>query len=198
MRKFAILLIVAGFVFIAFGGYQLIKTEQAQSKSLEEAKNLLAHTKNNKDIADTISAEDFSPDHGETVGLLHIPRLEAELPIVEGTDEDELDKGVGHYAGTAYPFQNDQIVLSGHRDTVFRRMGELEIGDILTVEMEYGERAYEIVDTKIVDADDRTIIVPTAPDEVLTVTTCYPFSFIGSAPDRYIITALPVDEITDE
>ncbi|HLR73862.1 MAG TPA: class D sortase, partial [Virgibacillus sp.] len=46
----------------------------------------------------------------------------------------------------------------------------------------------------IVDADDRTIIVPTSPDEVLTVTTCYPFSFVGSAPDRYIITALPVDE----
>src|SRR5690625_4313792 len=195
MRKFAVLLMFAGFIFIAFGGYQLIKTEQAQSKSLEEAQTLIA---NKKDSPDPISAEDFSPDHGETVGLLHIPKLEADLPIVEGTDEDELDKGVGHYAGTAYPFQNDQIVLSGHRDTVFRRMGELEIGDILTVQMEYGERDYEIVDTKIVDADDRTIIVPTAPDEVLTVTTCYPFSFIGSAPDRYIITALPVDEASVE
>lgn len=198
MRKFAVLLMIAGFIFIAFGGYQLIKTEQAQSKSLEEARTLLTNKKNNTDAAEPVSAEDFLPDHGDTVGLLKIPRLEAELPIVEGTDEDELEKGVGHYAGTAYPFQNDQIVLSGHRDTVFRRMGELEIGDILTVEMEYGERSYEIVDTKIVDADDRTIIVPTAPDEVLTVTTCYPFSFIGSAPDRYIITALPVDEMEDE
>jgi len=198
MRKFAGLLIIAGFIFIAFGGYQLIKTEQAQSKSLEEAKTLLSTKKSNSDIADTVSAEDFLPDHGETVGLLHIPRLEAELPIIEGTDEDDLEKGVGHYAGTAYPFQNDQIVLSGHRDTVFRRMGELEIGDLLTVEVEYGERSYEIVDTKIVDADDRTIIVPTAPDEVLTVTTCYPFTFVGSAPDRYIITAHPVDEVKND
>ena len=196
MRNFATLLIIAGLIFIGFGGYQLIQTEQAQSKSLEEARTLLASKKNanKQNNDDPIPPEEFLPDHGETVGLLHIPRLEAELPIVEGTNEDDLEKGVGHYASTAYPFQNDQIVLSGHRDTVFRRMGELEIGDLLTVQVEYGERSYEIVDTKIVDADDRTIIVPTSPDEVLTVTTCYPFSFVGSAPDRYIITALPVDE----
>ena len=142
-------------------------------------------------------AKDFSPDTGETVGILHIPKLEADLPIVEGTHEDELAKGVGHYQGTAYPLQNDQIVLSGHRDTVFRRMGELEIGDILTIQLPYGEFSYEITDTKIVDADDRTIIVP-HEEEVLTLTTCYPFSFIGSAPDRYIITALPVSNDINE
>ena len=165
---------------------------------MEEARSLIANKKDknedNDGIVDTVSAKDFTPDNGKTVGLLSIPKLDEDLPIIEGTHEDELAQGVGHYAGTAYPFQNDQIVLSGHRDTVFRRMGELELGDILTVQMEYGERSYEIVETQIVDADDRTIIVPTAPDEVLTVTTCYPFSFIGSAPDRYIITALPIDE----
>uniref|UniRef100_UPI00301AD7D0 class D sortase n=1 Tax=Oceanobacillus massiliensis TaxID=1465765 RepID=UPI00301AD7D0 len=106
---------------------------------------------------------------------------------------DELAKGVGHYAGTAYPEQNDQIVLSGHRDTVFRRMGELLIGDILTIKLSYGEFSYKISETKVVDADDRTIIVP-HDKEVLTLTTCYPFSFIGSAPERYIITALPVSQ----
>lgn len=194
MRKFAVLLMIAGFIFIAFGGYQLIQTEQAQSKSLAEAESILI---NKKDTPDIKSAEDYTATTGNTVGMLTIPKLDADLPIVEGTHEDDLEKGVGHYSGTAFPFQNDQIVLSGHRDTVFRRMGELEIGDTLTVQMEYGERSYEIVDTKVVDADDRTIIVPTAPDEVLTVTTCYPFSFIGSAPDRYIITALPVDETSD-
>lgn len=191
MKKFSILLILAGILFLGIGGYQLIKTEQAQSKSLAEAQALLTNKKSTPDIT---SAADFEPSDGETVGLLSIPKLEAQLPIVEGTHEDDLEKGVGHYSGTAYPLQKDQIVLSGHRDTVFRRMGELEIGDILTVQMEYGDISYEIVDTKIVDADDRTIIVPTAPDEVLTVTTCYPFSFIGSAPDRYIITALPIDK----
>lgn len=198
MRKIAILFVIAGLAFIAFGGYQLIQTKQAQSKSLERVETLLT---NKQEFTDDFSpadfAQDYEPSNGEEIGKLTIPKLEQQIAIVEGTHEDELEHGVGHYAGTAYPLQDDQIVLSGHRDTVFRRMGELDLGDILTVELEYGEYSYEIVETQIVDADDRTIIVPTSPDEVLTVTTCYPFSYIGSAPDRYIITAIPVDTQDD-
>lgn len=138
---------------------------------------------------------EFKPGQGDLSGMLSIPRLEAELPIFEGTHEDELSQGVGHYNGTAYPLEEDQIVLSGHRDTVFRRMGELEIGDIMTLNLEYGDFDYEIIDMYIVDADDRTVIVP-HDEEVLTVTTCYPFSFVGSAPDRYIIDAKPVGQKT--
>src|SRR5690625_2641768 len=160
MKQLSIILILAGLVFLGYGGYQLFKTEAAQKDSLSEAKSFIKQ----EGSTDESDQEDFSPDTGDAAGILHIPKLDAELPIVEGTHEDELEKGVGHYAGTAYPGQNDQIVLSGHRDTVFRRMGELEIGDLLTVQVEYGERSYEIVDTKIVDADDRTIIVLASPD----------------------------------
>ncbi|MFD2629189.1 class D sortase [Oceanobacillus kapialis] len=197
MKKLSLLLIVAGLVLLGVGGYQWFHTAQAQKNSLAEAQAMLDEgAKESDETASEQPAEtteSFSPEMGNTAGILHIPRLDAELPIVEGTDEDELEKGVGHYRGTAYPGQNDQIVLSGHRDTVFRSMGELELGDHLTVKVPYGNFTYEIVDTKIVDADDRTVISPTAPEEVLTLTTCYPFSFVGSAPDRYIITALPVE-----
>lgn len=197
MKKFSILIILAGIGFIIYGGAQLLQTNQAQTKSLAEAKTILSEKKEkNKDQSDykhvKSHAEAFLPSKGENVGLLNIPKLETEIAIIEGTHEDELIQGVGHYNGTAYPRQDDQIVLSGHRDTVFRRMGELEIGDIMIVDLPYGEFSYEIVNFEIVSADDRTIIVPTAPDEVLTVTTCYPFSYVGHAPDRYIITALPV------
>ncbi|WP_099159860.1 class D sortase [Virgibacillus ndiopensis] len=196
MKKLSILLVMIGLIFISFGGYELVKTNEAQKNSLAEAEALLtnetsAHQKSSTTVVET--AKTYSPSTGDTVGILHIPRLDADLPIVEGTDEDDLAKGVGHYKGTAYPLQKDQIVLSGHRDTVFRRMGELVIGDILTVKLPYGDFSYEIVDTKVVDADDRTVIKSTAPKEVLTVTTCYPFSYIGNAPDRYIITALPIE-----
>ncbi|MBP2078887.1 class D sortase [Oceanobacillus polygoni] len=195
MKKISLFIIVIGFAFLAFGGFQWYQTKMAQKESMAEAQALLDEKEfSTNDLTEEQQpeiAKEFSPDIGETVGILHIPKLEADLPIVEGTHEDELAKGVGHYRGTAYPLQNDQIVLSGHRDTVFRRMGELEIGDILTIQLPYGEFSYEITNTKIVDAEDRTIIVP-HDEEVLTLTTCYPFSFIGSAPDRYIITALPV------
>lgn len=203
MKKLSILFVIAGVCFIGVGGYQWLQTEKAQNNTLAEAQALLDNKKEDITKGNSVPVNEkndtdksFTPSTGETAGILHIPKLASDLPIVEGTHEDDLEKGVGHYNGTAYPLGNDQIVLSGHRDTVFRHMGELKLGDILTVKVPYGDYSYEIVDTKIVDADDRTIIVPTAPDEVLTVTTCYPFSFIGNAPDRYIITAVPVLEKT--
>jgi sortase A len=197
MKKIAFLIILVGLIFIGIGIYEYIQTNHNQNKALAEAKSLLEESslkEQNEKETEATFPDDFEPATGETVGLLHIPKLDADLAIVEGTDPDELDVGVGHYKGTAYPLQNDQIVLSGHRETVFRRMGELELGDILTVQLPYGDFSYEIVDTFIVSADDRTVIAPTAPDEVLTLTTCYPFNFIGNAPDRYIITAHPVSK----
>lgn len=189
LKRLSLLVILIGFCLITYGGYEFIKIKYVQKNSLAEAHEVLEEER----AATNITRETpFEPKVGEVVGILEIPRINAELPIVEGTDEDELEKGVGHYKGTAYPLGNDQIVLSGHRDTVFRRMGELKIGDVLTVQLPYGSFSYQIESTKIVDADDLTVIKSTAPEEVLTVTTCYPFSYVGDAPDRYIITAKPV------
>jgi len=193
MRILAGLLIAGGLFFLTFGGYQIFETSQAQKKTLAEAEERLEIARKEKNKIDPVEeATKFDPGYGESIGKLLIPKLGAELPIVEGIDENDLAQGVGHYTGTAFPLQNDQIVLSGHRDTVFRGMGKLEIGDLFIVEMEYGKFTYEIVETFITDPDDRTVIVP-HDEEILTVTTCYPFNFIGSAPQRYIVNALPVD-----
>ena len=174
---------------ISLGGYEYVKTQFAQKDSLKEAEKVI---KKAQIEPASLKEDPFDPKLGEVVGILEIPRITAKLPIVEGTNEDELEKGVGHYQGTAYPLGNDQIVLSGHRDTVFRKMGELKIGDELIIQLPYGSFSYQIESTKIVQADDLTVIKPTAPNEVLTVTTCYPFSYVGDAPDRYIITAKPI------
>lgn len=189
---------LTGCLFLVIGGYQFIKSEIAQKASLTEAKALLKQDSSLPSAGKTTpkqAAESvhFSPKTGETLGILSIPKISAELPIVEGTDEDELEKGVGHYSGTALPGEQDQIVLSGHRDTVFRRMGELKIGDQLIVQLPYGEFVYQIEETDIVSADD-TSVIQSQPEEVLTVTTCYPFGYLGNAPDRYIITARPAAE----
>ena len=128
------------------------------------------------------------PRQGEEIGNLYIPKLEANLPIFHGTDEDELEKGVGHFAGSVLPGEDDNSVLSGHRDTVFRRLGEVGKGDLLIVRTSAGEFTYKVRKVRIVDADDRTVIVP-RPKATLTVTTCYPFNFIGDAPERYILVA---------
>jgi len=188
MNAFFMLLVVSiiliGVGMIGWSSKEYIETKTSEHKAKEEIEKILS-------AKEPIDKEDFKPNFGEAAGMLIIDKIDANLPIVEGTDEDDLKKGVGHYTGTSYPLDGDQVFLSGHRDTVFKRMGELEVGDILTVRMPYGDFDYEIVSTKIVDADDRTIIVP-HDEEILTVSTCYPFGYIGSAPDRYIIDAKPV------
>ncbi len=179
MKKIALLLMVVGFSVIGYGLWSIIGSNLKEKDSLQTAKAIVNEETSKEGL--------FQPEIGEVVGVLAIPKLEAELPIIEGADPDELEKGVGHYRGSFYPDENGQIVLSGHRDTVFRGVGELAIGDILEVQVPYGTYQYKITHTKIVDKDDTSIITLQDSEEELVVTTCYPFSFIGDAPERYIM-----------
>lgn len=127
-------------------------------------------------------------EEGDLIGKLAIPILDRELPILHGTGDTELARGVGHYIGSAFPGEQDQVVLSGHRQTVFRDLGKVQIGDQLVVETLAGTFTYEVFDQFIVDQNDRGVIVP-HDEAVLTLVTCYPFQYVGSAPERYILQA---------
>ncbi|GIN38838.1 class D sortase [Heyndrickxia oleronia] len=149
---------------------------------------------NNKDITTELKTENSrklyqkAPKKGDIIGNLVIPKINADLPIYEGAEDEELEKGVGHFAKSVLPGEKDNSVLSGHRDTVFRKLGEMKKDDKLIVKTSAGHFTYQIKKIKIVNADDRTIIVP-KPRATLTVTTCYPFNFIGDAPKRFILVA---------
>lgn len=145
----------------------------------------------NRDLEEVLYTE--TTEIGEKFGELYIPKLKATLPIYEGTNEEELEKGVGHYVGSVLPGENDNSVLSGHRDTVFRKLGDVGEGDWLVVRTAAGEFKYKVNKVRIVDEDDRTVIVP-KPRATLTVSTCYPFEYIGSAPQRYILVAYLVSK----
>jgi sortase A len=190
LNYITILLVLAGVLFIMIGSLQYTNTVISEKNSLKEAYQIIHNTEKQK-IGDTLIER---PAIGEVIGLLMFPSISKELPIIEGTDEDDLEKGVGHFKGSSYPNEKGQIVLSGHRDTVFRRLGELKLGDILIIELSYGTFFYKIESTKIVNAEDRSIITLQKKEEILTLTTCYPFSFVGNAPHRYIITAIPIEK----
>lgn len=128
------------------------------------------------------------PEDGEKIGTLSIPKLKQTLPIFHGESEQILKKGIGHVKGTALPGEKSNTVLSGHRDTFFRHLDQLLVGDKLIVERLGTYYIYKIKKIRIVDKDDETVIVP-KPRSTLTLTTCYPFTFIGPAPQRYIIEA---------
>jgi len=128
------------------------------------------------------------PAEGDNIGILTIPVLNLKLPLLQGTGAKTLKKGVGHFTQSVLPGENDNCVVSGHRETVFRQLGKLKIGDQLIVQTTAGTFTYEVNGMRIVHADDKTVIVPT-DHAVLTMTTCYPFNTPGYYPDRYIVSA---------
>lgn len=191
-----LIFIFAGVAILAVAGFQLAETKVKSGQTLEEAKRLVKSEPketNAPQSPEEAATESAKPGFGEVVGLLEIPAIKSELAIVEGTDPDDLKKGVGHYQGSYFPGEGGQIVLSGHRDTVFRRLGELKAGDVLNIRMPKKDAQYEITGTKIVNAEDRTIITLQNDTEELILTTCYPFSYLGNAPERYIIFAKPAN-----
>jgi sortase A len=128
------------------------------------------------------------PEPGDKIGTITLESLGISWPIIEGTEEDQLSQGVGHYIGSVLPGINDNSILSGHRSTVFGRLGELKKGDRILVETSVGTFVYVIIEFKVVDRADQTVIQPT-DDPTLTLTTCYPFGNVGNTTQAYIVTA---------
>jgi len=154
-----------------------------------QPKNSYDETTDNVDSSSEVdSIYEVNPEKGDNFGSLTMPTLKQKFPIIQGTDDEELKKGVGHFVESALPGEEDNCVLSGHRDTVFTKIGELQIGDPLIVQTSVGTFTYEVSETKIVEKEDTTVIVPTNIAR-LTMTTCYPFRFLGDAPQRYIVIA---------
>ncbi|MRX71571.1 class D sortase [Bacillus lacus] len=195
MKRLSRFLIILGAALLVYGGWNIYSAQIGENESLQAAKVAIVEKKHLESASEseakvTIEGKKrFNPPAGEAVGILAIERLGARLPIIEGTDPDELERGVGHFTGSYYPDESGQIVLSGHRDTVFRRAGELERGDVLELLLPTGQFMYKIIETKIVDADDRSVLTLQNEKEELILTTCYPFRLVGNAPQRYIIYA---------
>jgi sortase A len=133
-------------------------------------------------------ATGFDLHAGDYLGTISIPAIKSVNPIYEGTGVSELKKGVGHFVGSVLPGVIDNSVLAGHRDSVFAKLTKLKIGDLIVISDLTGKFTYKVSKFRIVMANDRTVIVPTKT-AVLTLTTCYPFDFSGSAPQRFIVSA---------
>jgi len=129
------------------------------------------------------------PVEGDNIGSITIPILNRKLTLLQGTEEKELKQGVGHFTQSVLPGEKDNCVISGHRETAFSQLNKLKIGNQLIVKTSAGSFTYKVSSIRIVNKDDKTVIVPTK-NAVLTLTTCYPFNFIGNAPDRYIVSAV--------
>ncbi len=122
------------------------------------------------------------------IGRMEIERLGLSVMVTEGADEKTLRRGAGHIPGTALPGQDGNVGISAHRDTFFRPLRNIRVDDVITLTTLGGEYQYRVVSTKIVSPTDVAVLGPTR-SEVLTLVTCYPFYYVGSAPNRFIVRA---------
>jgi len=130
----------------------------------------------------------IKPPIGSLIGKILIPRLGITAVVDEGVDGKTLALSVGHIPTTALPGQPGNVGIAGHRDTFFRPLRNIQRNDIIALTTLRGEYRYRVVSTKVVGPYDIAVLASDG-NEILTLVTCYPFYFVGSAPDRFVVRA---------
>ena len=125
---------------------------------------------------------------GAPLGRIEISAIGLEVMILEGTEDETLRRAVGHIPGTSLPGQNGNVAIAGHRDTFFRPLRNIHKDDEVTLTTLNGYYRYRVDSTKIVEPQEIGVLYDSGK-AILTPVTCYPFNFVGSAPQRFIVRA---------
>jgi sortase A len=126
---------------------------------------------------------------GSLVGRIAIPRLDVSTIVLEGVDGTTLRRGAGHIPETALPGDHGNVGIAAHRDSFFRALKDIRKNDIVRLETLKGTFRYKVDWTRIVTPDETSVLGDTG-DAELTLVTCYPFYYVGSAPQRFIVRAV--------
>lgn len=129
-----------------------------------------------------------SPNLGDAVAKLSIPRLDTQLFVVEGTDAADLRRAPGHMHGSAMPGANGNCIIAGHRDTHFRVLRHIRKGDEILLQTSGGDFIYRVTNTHVVAPTNTTALRPTTAP-TLHLITCFPFYYVGAAPKRFVVEA---------
>jgi len=181
-----LLLIAAAVAGLGYCGFVMVDSWNFQRVERRQLERVLMER---RDPVAATPAEVPRPvaDEG-LIGRIEVPRLGLSAIVIEGTSPTTLRRAAGHISGTAFPGKPGNVGIAGHRDTFFRPLRNIRQNDIVTLTTAAGEYRYRVVSTKVVSPDDVSVLSP-GGGEVLTLVTCYPFYFVGSAPDRFIVRA---------
>lgn len=136
--------------------------------------------------------ESLRRELGAPLAVLSVPGVGIEVPVLEGTDELTLNRGAGHVEGTARPGETGNSGIAAHRDGFFRGLKDVAVGDAVELRTLTARHEFVVESIRIVSPEDVWVLEPTTAP-VLTLVTCYPFYFVGNAPQRYIVRAVPLD-----
>jgi sortase A len=178
------LLLLIGALCIGWyaGAHLAAWREQAQlERELEQAPPLATSSPSAAPAA-------AAPSRGGVVGKLEVPRLRLSVVAREGVDVRTLRRAAGHVPRTAMPGQPGNAAFAGHRDTFFRPLRDVRQGDEVVVTTPEGRYRYVVQETRVVKPTDVWVLEPTDRAS-LTLVTCYPFNYLGAAPQRFIVRA---------
>ena len=194
LKLFERLCIVTGLTLITLGvavRVDGVAERQAAVAEFERIRSLVVNEANQTDWSPKRKAEyqqALQQDAGETLAVLRIPTRNIEVPVFDSTDEAALNRGSGHVTGTALPGENGNVAIAAHRDGFFRGLKDIEIGDEIELVTLAGQQTYRVSDLQIVDPLDVSVLEQ-VDNDVVTLITCYPFYYMGSAPERFVVRA---------
>jgi sortase A len=179
----------AAVVMLGYCGYVQADTWIFQNQERRQMEQLLRDRQSANRVAVSATlAKPLPATISGLIGRIEIPRLGVSVMVIEGDSHTTLRRAVGHIPGTAMPGEAGNIGISGHRDTFFRPLRNITRNDIITLTTLRGDYRYRVVSTRIVSPNDVAVLDP-SNTEVLTLVTCYPFYYVGSAPNRFIVRA---------
>ena len=178
------LLLVIGLVSLGYFAYVVTESHLYQALENRELDAILASAP----AVPEQHAPRPRPAPGSMIGRIEIPRLGVSTIIRAGSDARTLRLAVGHISGTAFPGEPGNIGLAGHRDTFFRRLRNIRVNDEIRIVTPDETYTFKVEDTSVVKPRD-TWVLNATPTPVLTLVTCYPFTYVGSAPNRFIVRA---------
>ena len=191
-------LFACGILLLGYCGFALVDAWMFQRRASQDLDRQL-RVQRAKSQKRPQSQSSTSPKAGSAaaptadglVGRIEIPRLLLSVVVVEGVTKTALRRAVGHIPGTALPGEAGNVGVAGHRDTFFRPLKDLRVKDQIHFSTLKGDFNYEVESLKVVAPDDVGVLAPSG-ENVLTMVTCYPFYYVGSAPKRWIVRARQV------
>jgi len=176
------LLLGVAFVALAYCGFVVLDSWMFQRRELREFDRIV------KTATPVMPGVAVPPAVDALIGRIEVGRLGLSAMVVEGTSTSALRRAAGHISGTGMPGVPGNVGIAAHRDTFFRPLRNVRKDDVVTLTTGRAEYRYRVVSTKVVEPDNVSVLDPAA-DEILTLVTCYPFFFVGSAPERFIVRA---------
>jgi sortase A len=189
-RRLGFAFILAGGVLTTFAGSRYVSGAAAQDRARSEWEAMAASAAFESATASAMRDREVAVVHGAPVARLLIPKIGLDEIVLEGIDDDAMNGGPGHYPGSPLPGDAGNSIISAHRDRHFRNLGSVAVGDTIVTRSGAKTTTWVVVKRQVVDKGRPVLF--RAKAATLTLTTCWPIQYFGSAPERLILTAKPI------